>query len=174
MDATPGSGAFKFGDFELDLDVEELRRNGTRVKLQPQPFKVLVLLTTNAGRQVTRDEIRRHLWGDDTFVDFDQGMNFCVKQIREALKDNAEQPIYIETVPRRGYRFRVPVAFITPESSAAPAPGSGSTTMRLQKILWTNIAELRMAEARRQKYMAIGLSIALVLLAIIAIALILR
>lgn len=174
MDATPGSGALKFGDFELDLDVEELRRNGTRVKLQPQPFKVLVLLATNAGRQVTRDEIRRHLWGDDTFVDFDQGMNFCIKQIREALKDNAEQPIYIETVPRRGYRFRVPVALITPDSAAAPPPGSGSTTMRLQKILWTNIAELRMAEARRQKYMAVGLSIALVLLAIIAIALILR
>jgi DNA-binding winged helix-turn-helix (wHTH) protein len=174
MDATPGSGALKFGDFELNLDAEELRRNGTRIKLQPQPFKVLVLLASNAGRQVTRDEIRRHLWGDDTFVDFDQGMNFCVKQIREALKDNAEQPIYIETVPRRGYRFRVPVAFHTPDSSPVPARGSGSTTMRLQKILWTNIAELRMAEARRQKYTAIGVSVALVLLAIIAIVLILR
>ena len=174
MDATPGSGALKFGDFELDLDAEELRRNGTRVRLQPQPFKVLVLLATNAGRQVTRDEIRRHLWGDDTFVDFDQGMNFCVKQIRDALKDNAEQPIYIETVPRRGYRFRVPVAFHTQGSSSAPSRGSGSTTMRLQKILWTNIAELRMAEARRQKYTAVGLSIALALLVIIAIVLILR
>src|SRR5437762_6912767 len=117
MDTRPASGTFKFADFEIDVDAQELRRNGTPVKLQPQPFKVLVLLASQAGRPVGREEIRRHLWGEDTFVDFDQGMNFCIKQIREALKDTADRPVYIETLPRRGYRFRVPVVMMTAESA---------------------------------------------------------
>jgi DNA-binding winged helix-turn-helix (wHTH) protein len=176
MDTRPASGTLKFGDFEIDVDAQELRRNGTPVKLQPQPFKVLVLLASHAGRPVTREEIRHHLWGDDTFVDFDQGMNFCVKQIREALRDTADRPVYIETLPRRGYRFRVPVAVMTAEPADAPPAKSlsGSTTMRLQKILWTNIAELRMAEARRQRHTVVGMGVALVLLAIIVIVLSLR
>ena len=86
MDTRPASGSLKFGDYEIDVEAQELRRNGTPIKLQPQPFKVLLLLATHAGRPVTREEIRQHLWGEDTFVDFDQGMNFCIKQIREALK----------------------------------------------------------------------------------------
>ena len=73
-------------------------------------IKVLVLLATRAGRPVTREDIRQHLWGEDTFVDFDQGMNFCIKQIREALKDTAGRPVYIETLPRRGTGF----AFLSP------------------------------------------------------------
>jgi len=176
MDKRPASGTLKFGDFEIDVDAQELRRNGTPIKLQPQPFKVLVLLATRAGRPVTREDIRQHLWGEDTFVDFDQGMNFCIKQIREALKDTAGRPVYIETLPRRGYRFRVPVAMMTPEPEAAvPSKRlSGSTTMRLQKILWTNIAELRMAEARRQRHTIVGMGVALVLLAILVIVLTLR
>jgi DNA-binding winged helix-turn-helix (wHTH) protein len=176
METRQASGTLKFGDYEIDVDAQELRRNGTPVKLQPQPFKVLLLLASNAGRPVTRDDIRRHLWGEDTFVDFDQGMNFCVKQIREALRDTAERPVYIETLPRRGYRFRVPVAMLTPESDgAAPARSvSGSTTTRLQKILWSNIAELRMAEARRHRHTLVGMGVALVLLAIIVIVLSLR
>jgi DNA-binding winged helix-turn-helix (wHTH) protein len=174
MDTRSPSGTLKFGDFVIDIDAQELRRNGTPIKLQPQPLKVLVLLASHAGRPVTREEIRRHLWGEDTFVDFDQGMNFCVKQIREALKDTADRPVYIETLPRRGYRFRVPVAMVTAESAAAPPSRSGSTTMRLQKILWTNIAELRMAEARRQRHTVVGIGVALVVLAIIVIVLTLR
>jgi DNA-binding winged helix-turn-helix (wHTH) protein len=176
MDKRPASGNLKFGDFEIDVDAQELRRSGTPIKLQPQPFKVLLLLVTRAGRPVTREEIRQHLWGDDTFVDFDQGMNFCIKQIREALKDTAGRPIYIETLPRRGYRFRVPVAVTTAEAAAAPPSTSvsGSTTMRLQKILWSNIAELRMAEARRQRHTRVGMGVALVLLAILVIVLTLR
>jgi DNA-binding winged helix-turn-helix (wHTH) protein len=78
MDGTSISGVLTFGDFELDLETEELRRHGKRVKLQPQPFKVLVLLATQAGRPVSRDDIRRHLWPEGTFVDFDQGVNFCI------------------------------------------------------------------------------------------------
>jgi DNA-binding winged helix-turn-helix (wHTH) protein len=173
MDSAPASGTLKFGDYELDVDAGELRRKGIRIKLQPQPFKVLVLLASHAGRQVTRDEIRRHVWGEETFVDFDQGMNFCIKQVREALQDVAERPVYIETIPRRGYRFRVPVAMLGADPPSA-ASVSGSTTMRLQKILWTNIAELRLAEARRHRYTTVGLVVGLTLLAIIAVALIFK
>lgn len=162
----PAAGVMRFGDFELDVEAEELHRGGKRVKLQPQPFKLLTLLASHAGRPVGREEIRHHLWPDGTFVDFEQGVNFCVKQIREALNDGADHSLYIETIPRRGYRFRAPVAF-HPSGSPAVNP-AGTTTMRLQKILWSNIADLRMAEQRRRRYtmVAIGLMAATIALLI--------
>ena len=141
---------FRFGEFELDVDAGELRRDNRRLKLQPQPFKLLVLLVRRAGRLVTREEIRGELWPDGTFVDFDQAVNFSIKQIRDVLKDEAERPLYIETVPRRGHRFIAPIS--SPGVEAPPAPGAGGTNIRLQKALWTNIAELRLAETRRQRY----------------------
>ncbi len=94
-----------FGDFRLDCRSGELRKNGREIRLQPQPAKLLVLLATRRARVVTRGEIQKTLWGDDTFVDFEHGINFSIKQIREALGDSAEKPRYIETVPRVGYRF---------------------------------------------------------------------
>ena len=98
-----------FGPYRLSLDTGELSRSDVPVKLQPQPAKLLVLLVERAGELVTRDEIRRSVWGTDTFVDFDQSVNFCVRQIRTALHDNADTPCYLETLPRRGYRFIAPV-----------------------------------------------------------------
>lgn len=98
-----------FGPYRLNLDTGELSRSDVPVKLQPQPAKLLVLLVERAGELVTRDEIRRGVWGTETFVDFDQSVNFCVRQIRTALHDNAETPCYLETLPRRGYRFIAPV-----------------------------------------------------------------
>lgn len=98
-----------FGPYRLHLDSGELSRSDVLVKLQPQPAKLLVLLVERAGELVTRDEIRRSVWGTDTFVDFDQSVNFCVRQIRTALHDNADAPCYLETLPRRGYRFIAPV-----------------------------------------------------------------
>jgi len=95
----------RFGAFELDAVRGELRKGGLSLKMHPQPFRVLQLLTERSGQIVTREEIRRCLWGSNTFVDFDRGINFCVNQIRAALADNAENPRYIETLPRRGYRF---------------------------------------------------------------------
>jgi TolB-like protein/tetratricopeptide (TPR) repeat protein len=95
----------RFGAFELDLRCGELRKDRELIKLTPQPFKLLTLLALRSGELVPRDEIRRQLWPGDTFVDFDHGMNFCIRQIREALGDDAEAPCYIETRPRRGYRF---------------------------------------------------------------------
>jgi DNA-binding winged helix-turn-helix (wHTH) protein/tetratricopeptide (TPR) repeat protein len=98
-----------FGGFELNPATGELRQRGDLVKLAPQPFKVLELLTRRSGEVVTRNEIRDHLWSGDTFVDFEQGLNFCIRQIREVLGDTADRPRFIETLPRRGYRFLLPV-----------------------------------------------------------------
>ena len=107
----------RFGVFELNLDLEEIRKNGTLVKLPPQPFKLLALLASRSGQIVTRDEIQQQLWGNDTFIDFEQGVNKCIKQIRTALSDNADNPLYLETIPRHGYRFLAPV-----RTKIVPAP----------------------------------------------------
>jgi DNA-binding winged helix-turn-helix (wHTH) protein len=136
----------RFGEFELDVAAAELRRNGVKLKLQPQPFRLLVLLAGRAGTLVTRDEIRQELWPEGTYVDFDQAVNFSIKQVRDVLRDIADRPIYIETVPKRGYRFIAPVS-----TAAEPPAKVTSTTVRLQKAVWTNIAELRLAEARRHR-----------------------
>ena len=148
---------YRFGQFELDLSAGELRRNTGRVRLQPQPFRLLVLLARRAGSLVAREEIRSELWPDGTFVDFDQSVNFAIKQIRDVLGDSAERPLYIETVPRRGYRFIAPIEPGARES-VLPASGSGNTTVRLQKALWTNIAELRLAEERRRRITFIAIA----------------
>ncbi|HSS18567.1 MAG TPA: winged helix-turn-helix domain-containing protein [Pyrinomonadaceae bacterium] len=97
--------SIRFGQFELKLRSEELVRDGIAVKLSPQPFRVLAMLAENAGQLVTREDLRKRIWGDDTFVDFDKGLNFCINQIREALGDQAQSPQFVETLPRRGYRF---------------------------------------------------------------------
>jgi TolB-like protein/Tfp pilus assembly protein PilF len=99
----------RFGPFQIDLATGELRRSNERVKLAPQPSKLLLLLTDRAGQLVTREDIQQRLWGTDTFVDFEQGLNFSIRQIRTALGDDADDPQFIETVPRRGYRFIAPI-----------------------------------------------------------------
>ena len=100
----------RFGSFELHAEPKELRHHGDLVKLPPQPFKVLEILARRGGQIVTRAEIREQVWCGDTFVDFEQGLNFCVRQIREALGDTADAPQFIETLPKRGYRFLMPVS----------------------------------------------------------------
>src|SRR5215471_6853528 len=114
-----GPPALTFGGFELNPGAGELRRHGDLIKLPPQPFKVLEFLVRHGGEVVTRAEIREHVWAGDTFVDFEQGLNFCIRQIREALGDTADAPRFIETLPRRGYRFLMPVTV------PAPAPSAG-------------------------------------------------
>jgi DNA-binding winged helix-turn-helix (wHTH) protein len=110
--------ALRFGAFELDTTKGELRQRGDLVKLAAQPLKVLGLLVRRAGDVVTRQEIREHVWSGDTFVDFEQGLNFCIRQVREALGDTADAPRFIETLPRRGYRFLMPVTVAAPEPVA--------------------------------------------------------
>ncbi len=99
----------RFGVFELDVRSGELRRSGVRVNLQEQPLRVLECLLERPGELVTREGLRRRLWPDDTFVDFEQGVNAAVKRLRETLSDSAETPRFVETLPRRGYRFIAPV-----------------------------------------------------------------
>lgn len=101
----PGTESMRFGPFELRPQSGELYRDGASVKLPPQPYKVLLFLVRNAGQLVTRKEIQEKIWGTETFVDFDKGLNLCIAQIREALGDEAHSPKFVETLPRRGYRF---------------------------------------------------------------------
>lgn len=98
-------GTIRFGDFDVDLDSGELRKYGIRIKLQVQPFQVLQMLLEHPGVVVSREELQKRIWPVDTFVDFDHGMNNAVKKLREALGDDAENPRFIETLPKRGYRF---------------------------------------------------------------------
>jgi DNA-binding winged helix-turn-helix (wHTH) protein len=157
----------RFGSFELDLEAERLLKNGRHVRLQPQPFKLLRLLTNQPGKLVTREEIQAALWTNDTFVDFEQGVNFAVKQVREALGDRAENSIYVETVPKRGYRFLAPVNV---PGKDEPHELRVTAEPYLQRALWENIVELRMSEEqhRRQLRMMtialVGLGIACVML----------
>ena len=119
----------RFGVFEVDLRNGELRKAGVLIKLQQQPFKVLALLVGHPGDIVTREELRCRIWGGDTFVDFDQGLNFCIKQIRAALGDQADTPRYVETLPRRGYRFIAPLERrdLTPPPEGAPGAVEGDS-----------------------------------------------
>lgn len=115
----------RFDVFELDATTGELHKQGRPVRLPPQPARVLEVLVSNAGRLVTRDELREQVWSGGTFVDFEQGLNFCIKQIRAALGDDAKAPRYVETLPRRGYRFVAQVE----RPAALPAPAAGRVTL---------------------------------------------
>ena len=98
-----------FGSFRFHADTGELFRDGVRVDLQNQPARVLELLTRRPGELVTRDELRLAIWGGHTYVDFDRSLNFCIRRIRMALSDSSRKPVFLETLPRRGYRFLAPV-----------------------------------------------------------------
>jgi len=117
--APPSRRPIRFGAFELDTEAAELRKQGVKVKLQDQPFQVLQILLENPGKLVAREELQRRIWPSDTFVDFDQGLYNAAKKLREVLSDSAESPRFIETVPRRGYRF---IGAVEGNGPAAPTP----------------------------------------------------
>ena len=129
---TDQSRTVRFGLFELDLRAGELRKNGVKIKLQEQPFRLLVILLQHPGDIVTREELREQLWPADTFVDFDHSLNAAVKRLRDALGESAESPVYIETLARRGYRFIPPIQAITPEPSPLDAFLRTSRKVRLR------------------------------------------
>src|ERR1035438_1518742 len=123
MESAPGhSRIVRFGLFEADLERRELRKSGVRFKLHGQPFEVLTLLLERAGKVVTREEIRQRLWPGNTFVEFDNGLNVAMTKLRTALSDNADNPRFIETVPKRGYRFVAPISV---RSSIVASSGPG-------------------------------------------------
>lgn len=121
---TPGTqpSRIRFGAFEADLSAGELRKGGLKIKLQPQPFEILTRLLERAGKPVTREEIQTALWSDDTSVEFDLALNTAIKKLRVALRDDAKHPRYIETLPRKGYRFVFPVEYIHESAPVSTDP----------------------------------------------------
>lgn len=112
----------RFGLFDFDPGTGELRREGLPVRLQSQPAQVLALLLAHPGEVVARETLRNAVWGTETFVDFDRGLNFCVAQIRSALGDSAESPRFVRTIPKRGYQFIAPVGPVAVSPSTEPLP----------------------------------------------------
>src|SRR5271157_558393 len=117
--------SYRFGNFELDTRSGELRKNGTRIRLQDQPLQILLLLLEHAGELVTREQIQKKLWASDTFVDFDNAINSAMRKLREALNDDSGDPRFIETFARRGYRF---VAAVSTAPVKAPESPNGSVS----------------------------------------------
>ena len=120
----------RFGPYELDLRTAELRQNTLRIRLQEQPFLILVALLERPGELVLREEIRNKLWPDDTVVEFDHGINAAVKRLRDALCDSVEKPCYIETLSRKGYRFIGKVEFDSSEQTEVVSRSKGNLLLR--------------------------------------------
>ena len=119
---TPRAPVIRFGTFEADLSAGELRKCGMRIKLRGQPLEVLAILLQRPGEVISREELRKRLWPTDTFVDFDHGLNTAINRLREALGDSADQPQYVETLPKRGYRFIGAVDGVEQNSGVAAKP----------------------------------------------------
>jgi len=136
-----GSRIICFSTFEVDVRAGELRKQGAKIKLQEQPLRILEMLLAHPGQLVTREELRGRLWPDHTFVDFDHGLNKAIAKLREALGDSAEAPRFIETVPKRGYRFLQPLANAVPEASIAVLPFLNLTNDPETELLADGICE---------------------------------
>jgi TolB-like protein/DNA-binding winged helix-turn-helix (wHTH) protein len=122
--SAPARRVIRFGVFELDLRTSELRKFGHKLPIQGQPIQILILLTERAGELVTREELHQKLWPADTYVDFEHGLNAAVKRLRQALNDSADSPRFVETLPRRGYRFIAPVETVWANENVAEASGA--------------------------------------------------
>jgi TolB-like protein/DNA-binding winged helix-turn-helix (wHTH) protein/Tfp pilus assembly protein PilF len=162
-------GRFRFGVFELDTVCGELYKHGMRIKLQAQPFQVLSMLVERPGKVVTREELRNSLWSHDTYVDFDHSLNISINKLREALGDSRTTPRFIETLPRRGYRFLAPVSTSEPAAPAVPVPPTSVAAAPLAetKSADENV-EIKPTTPRRRVW--IGLAV-LALLALVAVGL---
>lgn len=151
---TPSDTAYQFGQFEVNAASGELLKNGKRVRLQEQPFRLLVVLLENAGEVVTREDLSSRIWPEDTFVDFDGSLRVAVRKLREALDDDAESPRYIETIPRRGYRFLGPAvhpAEVLPLLAAPPTSAASA-------LVVTAPAAVAVPKAASAKRWVIGLT----------------
>jgi DNA-binding winged helix-turn-helix (wHTH) protein len=126
-------GKIRFGVYELDRDAMELRKHGVVLRLQEQPFRVLAMLAERPGEIITREQLQEQIWGN-TFVDFDQSLNKAVNRVREALNDNAGTPQYVETVPRRGYRFIAPVSGLNATEPPRPPCSPVPSSMQSQRV----------------------------------------
>src|SRR5581483_11741736 len=145
------STRLRVGEFEVDLRCGEVRRDGDKVKLQERPFQILAALLERPGDVVTREEIRQKLWPTDTFVDFEHSINTAVKKLREALGDDAENPRFIATLPRSGYRLIAPVEVVeTNGTCAEPEVAPGPLPLRSpQQSPQEDLPERSLSKRRR-------------------------
>src|SRR3954468_24141641 len=149
MEAHTGTDQpFRFGAFELHPRSRELHNGNRRIRLQEQPFEILRMMLERPGEVVSRDEMQRRLWPDGTFVDFEHSINAAVKRLREALGDDADNPHFVETLPRRGYRFIAALKAVNGEPGDGPA-----AKVRLAVLPFANLSE-----ERGQDYFADGLT----------------
>ena len=118
------SSLVRFGEYSFDLATSELLRGTIPLKLQPQPGKILAILIRRAGQVVTRQELVNEVWGSETFVDYEQGLNYAIRQIRTVLEDDAEHPRFLETLPKRGYRFIAPLSDAGAMEESPPPPSN--------------------------------------------------
>ena len=172
LEQVPNSRVVRFGTFEVDLRLGELRKNGIRLKLTGQPFQILVILLEHPGDLVTREQLQRRLWPSDTFVDFDRGLNAAINRVREALGDSAENPRFVETLPRRGYRFIAPLVDSRPARATLPAAESNvspAQTVTIPGALPVSGARERRPVSRQFKALLGGLSILAVLVVSVAV-----
>jgi TolB-like protein/DNA-binding winged helix-turn-helix (wHTH) protein len=184
---TPPPALIRFGVFEADLRAGELRRNGVRVRLQDLPFRALTILLSRPGEVITREEFRQALWPPDVFVDFEQGLSSAVMRLRDALRDSADNPIFIETIERRGYRWIGPISNSTIEpvvQDRAPAPGPSAeqapsdinkeTTAELESRDFTARYEIGLTTNTRKHSSRLGLWLAVAVCALLGLASVIR
>ncbi len=131
--AVANAKRIRFGLYEANLESGELFKNGQKLRLQEQPFQVLVALVERPGEVVTRDDLRQRLWPSDTFVDFEHSLNTAINKVRDVLGDTAANPRFVETLPRRGYRFIAPVISAEPALAATPAPAEEGVAAPVQQ-----------------------------------------
>ena len=167
MGAVNGNSTIRFSVFELDLKAGELRRNGSRIRLQEQPFQILVSLLERPGEVVGREELRNRLWAADTFVDFDHSLNAAIRRLRDALGDSAETPRFVETVARRGYRFIAPVSPPLTSTSASTAAVHGSDNGRGPDLAEVESPTAVSGHRRRDWVLGIGVGALLIVGAVV-------
>src|SRR5580704_8506760 len=165
MEQAPSSPMLKFGPYLVDLAAGEVRKNGSRIRLQEKPLRVLALLAERQGQVVTREELKKHLWPEDTFVDFETGLNTAVSKLRDALSDSAENPRYIETIPRRGYRFISPVEFVNGHRPSAGNSDNGQNEQLAPALIpaadgFSGTAARKVPGARPKRRIAFWISLA--------------
>ena len=151
MEAPAPNPRISFGSFELDPESGELLKNGRRIRLQDQPFQVLLMLLEKPGRVVTREELQQRLWSKDTFIDFEHGLNAAINRLRQVLDDSADMPRYIETLPRRGYRFIYPLDHPSLETFRPPVSPSPSWIARAWSLMTQSPAPLPPAQGEVAK-----------------------
>jgi TolB-like protein/DNA-binding winged helix-turn-helix (wHTH) protein/Tfp pilus assembly protein PilF len=173
MGSSPPNSVVRFGPYQVSLQSGELRKAGLRIRVQQQPMKLLEILLEHPGEVVTREELRRRVWPNESFGDFDQALNIAIGKLRSALEDSAENPRFIETLPKRGYRFIAGVSIVDadarpkrPESAAADLPGSQETTESGHKLQDAGLA----VGPKRRLWPMRGVIVAMALVIIISLS----